>query len=295
MSLSGRTIGACEVGPELGRGGMGTVYKAQCVRPGPGGDPGSVVAIKVFHPELIEDERIFQRFRREAELGMRIQHPNVVRTHEIGREEVAGEVWHYMVMELVEGQTLRDLLTDLEVLPDNLIYQVADQVLDALGAVHAHGMIHRDVKPDNIVLTHEHRVLLMDLGVARLQQEGRDLTRAGEFVGSVPYAAPEQFTDQDHVGPLADLYSFGVVLYETATGRNPFGSPELTTVLHQKLNGQWRRPRLVLRGVDPFLEEIIQTCLQTDPSARFASCAEEPSLATDVTLERSLPNNLEAE
>jgi len=271
-TLTGQTIGIYEVGPELGRGGMGTVYRARTTAEGAPGPAGTAVALKVFHPELVSDETTFKRFQREAELGMRIRHPNVVRTFEIGSETSAAGPVHYMAMEVVEGQTLRDLIQEMGTLPDHLIYQIADQALDALGAVHAENMIHRDIKPENLVLTRDHRLLLMDLGVARLQQEGRDLTRAGEFVGSVAYAAPEQFLDQDHVGPLADLYSFGVVLYEMATGRNPFGSAEISTIITQKVKGIVRRPKLVQRDLDPFLDDVILTCLQQDPAQRFASC-----------------------
>ncbi|MHC4550489.1 MAG: serine/threonine-protein kinase [Planctomycetota bacterium] len=271
-SLSGRTIGSYEVGPAIGRGGMGTVYRVRTTIDGPAGAGGTVVALKVFHAELVADDVTFQRFQREAELGMRIDHPHVVRTYEIGSEIDGENIWHYMVMDFVEGQTLRELLQEMGALPEHLICQIADQALDALTAVHAEGMVHRDLKPENLVLTREHNVLLTDLGVARLQQQGRDLTRAGEFIGSIAYAAPEQFVDQDHVGPPADLYSFGVVLYEMATGLNPFGTAELTTVITQKVRGHVRRPKLIHRDLDPFLDEVILTCLRTDPAERFSSC-----------------------
>jgi serine/threonine-protein kinase len=149
---------------------MGAVYRARSVVDGPAGPAGSVVAIKVFHAEHVSDEVTFKRFQREAELGMRIRHPHVVRTFEIDSAAVDGVPCHFMAMELVDGQTLRDLLLELGSLPDHLVYQIADQALDALAAIHAVNMVHRDVKPENLVLTHEHRLLIMDLGVARLQQ-----------------------------------------------------------------------------------------------------------------------------
>lgn len=273
-SLVGKKLGNYEIGPVLGEGGMGTVYRARTVNEGAAGAAGSMVALKVFHPELVTDEVTFRRFQREAELGMRIRHGNVVRTYEIGSDTLDGAAYHFMAMEIVEGQTARDLIQEMGTVPEHLIYLLADQALDALGAVHAQGMIHRDLKPENLVLTTEHRLLLMDLGVARLQQEGRDLTRAGEFVGSLAYAAPEQFLDQDHVGPAADIYALGVVMYEMATGKNPFGAAELSTVLTQKVKGIVRRPRLVYRDLEPFLEEVILTCLRQDPAERFKSCEE---------------------
>ena len=273
-SLVGRTLGGYEIGPPLGEGGMGTVYRARTVREGPAGPAGSIVALKVFHPELVADETTFRRFQREAELGMKIRHGNVVRTYETGNETLDETPYHFMAMELVEGQTARGLIQEMGTVPEHLIYMLIDQALDGLGAVHAQGMIHRDLKPENLVLTPEHRLLLMDLGVARLQQEGRDLTRAGEFVGSLAYAAPEQFLDQDRVGPLADIYALGVVMYEMATGKNPFGAAELSIVLTQKVKGLVRRPRLVHRDLEPFLEEVILTCLKQEPAERFKSCEE---------------------
>ncbi|MHC4135197.1 MAG: serine/threonine-protein kinase [Planctomycetota bacterium] len=273
-SLTGQTLSTYEIGRLIGKGGGGAVYQARSTAPGPAGEAGAVVAIKIFHPDLITDERIFQRFQREAELGIRIRHEHIVPTYEVACEEIEGTPHHFMAMELVEGETLRETLSELGVLPEHLLYQVADQVLGALEVVHAEGMIHRDIKPENIVLTRDQQVRVMDLGVARLQQEGRDLTRAGEFVGSLAYAAPEQFTDQDHVDPRADIYAFGVLLYEIATGRNPYDTPELPLLISQKIRGQVRRPKAVNRDLDPFLDEVILTCAHVDPAARFASCAE---------------------
>lgn len=273
-TLTGQTLGSYVIGRLIGKGGGGAVYQARSMAAGPAGDAGSTVAVKIFHPDLITDERIFQRFQREAELGIRIRHEHIVPTYEVGCEEIDGTPHHFMAMELVEGETLRETLNELGVLPEHLLYQVADQVLGALEVVHAEGMIHRDIKPENIVLTRDQQVRVMDLGVARLQQEGRDLTRAGEFVGSLAYAAPEQFMDQDHVDPRADIYAFGVLLYEIATGRNPYDTPELPLLISQKIRGQVRRPKAVNRDLDPFLDEVILTCAHLDPASRFPSCTE---------------------
>ncbi|MHC5011206.1 MAG: serine/threonine-protein kinase [Planctomycetota bacterium] len=274
QSLTGRQLGIYTVERVIGEGAGGAVYAARSTQDGPAGGAGTVVAIKVFHPELTADARIFQRFVREAELGIRIRHPHIVPTYEFGSEEVDGTTLHFMVMELVQGDTLRDTLAELRVLPEDLIHQVTDQILDALAAVHAEGMIHRDVKPENVILTTDQQVRLMDLGIARLQQEGRDLTRADEFVGSLAYAAPEQFTDQDHVDPRADLYAVGVLLYEMATGRNPYDEADLAGLLRQKLEDRVRRPKILNRDLSPFLDDVILKCLHIDPEARFAGCEE---------------------
>ncbi|MGQ0614992.1 MAG: serine/threonine-protein kinase [Planctomycetaceae bacterium] len=273
MDLQGAILGRYRLGRQLGRGGMGVVYRAETLEAGPAGAAGAAVAIKIFHPHLVSDETAFKRFQLEAQIGIEIRHPNVVRTFEIASAEAGGTRCHFMAMEYVEGQNLRALLADLGSLPDELLRHIADQVLDGLSAVHARNVVHRDLKPENIVITRENRVLLMDLGVARLQQDGPALTRAGEFVGSLPYAAPEQFVDLSAVGPLTDIYGFGVVLYELATGRNPFEGGDLNTVLQQKLQGTVRRPKHVLRGIDPFLDEVIVSCLRREGAERPQSSA----------------------
>jgi len=275
VTLEGKQLGIYRVGAELGRGGMGTVYRAVTTAAGPAGPAGSDVALKVFHAHLVEDERTFERFRREADIGKRIRHAHVVRTYDVAHEEVEGQPVHYMVMEVIEGQTLDDLLKELGTVPDHLLYQIADQVLAALQAIHERGIVHRDIKPENIVITPDHRVLLMDLGVARLQGEGEALTQAGEFVGSLAYAAPEQFMPQEGgVGPRADLYAFGVVLFELATGRNPFGTADLSALLQKKLQEELPAPRAVLPDLDAFLAEVIVTSTRSKAAERFASAGE---------------------
>ncbi len=268
MDLQGVNLGRYRLGRQLGRGGMGVVHRAETLEEGPAGAAGALVAVKVFHPHLVSDETAFKRFQLEAQIGIEIRHPNVVRTYEIGSADAKGAVCHFMAMEFVDGQNLRALLAELGSLPDELLRHIADQVLDGLSAVHARDVVHRDLKPENIVITRENRVLLMDLGVARLQQDGPALTRAGEFVGSLPYAAPEQFLELSAVGPLTDIYGFGVVLYELATGRNPFDGGDLNAVLQQKLQGAVRRPKHVLRGIDPFLDEVIVACLKREAAER---------------------------
>ncbi len=274
MDLSGRSLGIYRVGPELGRGGMGTVYRAEATEGGVAGPAGSAVALKVFHPELVEDARAFERFRREAEVGRRIRHENVVRTHEIGSAEVEGETFHFMVMEVIEGRTLKALLAELGTVPESLLLPIAEQALLALEAIHELGVIHRDIKPENIVITPDHRVLVMDLGVARLQEHGKALTQTGEFVGSLPYAAPEQFTAPDEVNARCDLYAFGIALYELATGKHPFDIADMSALLQQKLHTQVKPPRTLLPELDPFWDAVIETCVRRDPSERFASAAE---------------------
>jgi serine/threonine protein kinase/tetratricopeptide (TPR) repeat protein len=254
---------------------MGVVFRGVSTAEGPAGPAGSTVAVKVVHAHLVGEAHAFERFRREADIGRQIRHPHVVRTHDVGEAIVNGRPVHFMVMELIEGQTLSDLLEDLGTVPETLRFQIADQVLDALDAIHAKGVVHRDIKPENVVITPDHRVLIMDLGVARLQGGGHTLTETGQFVGSLAYASPEQFRAGDEaIDGRADVYAFGVVLFELATGKNPFSLDNLPTLLRQKLQGGVPAPKTVNGEVDAFWNEVILTATRIPPAERFANAAD---------------------
>jgi len=280
VDLSGRKLGDYQLGNELGRGGMGTVYAADTLVDGPAGPTGSRVAIKVFHPELVEDERSLERFRREAEIGKRVRHPHVVRTFDVDATEVDGAPVHFMVMEFIAGQTLDALQAELGTVPEHLLFQISEQVLDALDEIHGQGVIHRDIKPENIVITPDHRVLLMDLGIARMTEGGHTLTEAGEFVGSLFYAAPEQFIGQTVTG-RCDLYAFGMVLYKLATGVNPFETLDLSQMVGQKLQEEVQSPAEQPGDLDGFWCEIIVTCTRRETSERFRDAAELRAILRD--------------
>ena len=278
--LSGRKLGDYQLGNELGRGGMGTVYAADTLVDGPAGPAGCRVAIKVFHPELVEDERSLERFRREAEIGKRVRHPHVVRTFDVDATELDGAPVHFMVMEFIAGQTLDDLQAELGTVPEHLLFQISEQVLDALDEIHGQGVIHRDIKPENIVITPDHRVLLMDLGIARMTEGGHTLTEAGEFVGSLFYAAPEQFIGETVTG-RCDIYAFGMVLYKLATGINPFETLDLSQMVAQKLQDEVKSPAEQSADVDGFWCEVITTCTRRETSERFRDAAELRAILRD--------------
>jgi len=258
---------------------MGTVFRAEATQEGPAGPIGCTVAIKVFHPGLVADERAFSRFQLEVEIGKEIRHDNLVRTFGIGSDTVDDQTYHFMVMEVVEGRTLKDLLAELRTFPEHLLYSVADQALAALAEIHARGVVHRDIKPENIIITPDHRVLLMDLGVAR-REEAAELVQAGEFVGSLTYAPPEQFTATE-AGPRADIYAFGVSLYELATGRNPFEGASVSEILAAKLDREIAPPSEAFPDLDPFWDQVIHTCVRREPSSRFGGPAELRAILAD--------------
>ena len=217
----GTRLDAYEIVRPLGSGGMGTVWLAER------GDER--VAVKLLHPHLASREDFVERFVREAEIGRRVRHENVVRTLDAGEAEHGGERLRFVVMEYVEGKTLRALLEDLGRVPEELCLHVGREIAKALAAIHAEGAVHRDVKPDNVILTPEHVVKVMDLGVARSDDDVR-VSQTGAFVGSLEYAAPEQFRPKtgaiDH---RADLHALGVVLYELATGAHPFRADDFAS------------------------------------------------------------------
>jgi serine/threonine-protein kinase len=221
--LKGTHLGPYRLGDELGSGGMGTVYAADVTAEVPGIGDASRVAIKVIHPHLLEKSGFFKRFMREAEIGKSVKHEAGVKTYDVDAIAVDGKMVHFMVMEYVEGRTLRDLLEDMKQVPETLLREIARQVTAGLDAIHTVGIVHRDLKPENVLITPDDDVKIMDLGVARLVEETVALTRDGQFTGSVLYAAPEQF-EAAGVGPQADLYSIGVMLFELASGSNPFQS-----------------------------------------------------------------------
>jgi tetratricopeptide (TPR) repeat protein/predicted Ser/Thr protein kinase len=264
--LIGEQLGAYAIESELGSGGMGTVYRAT--------GPEGVVALKVVHPHLLDSPEALRRFEREAGIGQRIRQKNLVQTLDVGTVTAGETTVHYLVMEYVEGQTLKDFLQGLSRIPDHLLFLIADQVLEALVTIHTSGVIHRDLKPENVVITSDHRVLLMDFGLAHSTLPGSTLTRAGEFLGSLTYAAPEQFQDARSVTQPCDIYSLGVVLFELATGVNPFAASEPSELLRRKLAAVAPRPSEYREDIEPFWDEVITTCLQREPSARFQSALE---------------------
>ena len=240
-------VGPFEIRREIGHGGMGRVFEA--VNPA-----GERVAVKVVHPHLVSRPGYLARFLREVEAGGRVDHPGLVRTIASGLHEEGGFEVPYLVLEFVEGQNLRDLIAETGSVSERLAREIAVQVADTLAAVHGAGIVHRDVKPENVVIAPDETVKLMDLGVAFLAEEGLRLTQTGEFVGSLLYAAPEQLRG-DVLDGRADLYALGLLLYEVVAGRQP---------------GEGRRPlREAAPDVSPFFDRLVRCLLAREPAQRL--------------------------
>src|SRR5881397_981391 len=249
---------------ELGRGGMGVVYNARDER------LKRQVAVKVLPPELAFREEIRIRFLREAETAARLSHPHIVPIHSVG-EGPDGLV--YFVMMYVDGESLAAKLKRRGRLPPDEGRRIMQETADALGAAHAVGIIHRDVKPDNILLEGSRgRVVVTDFGIAKALSSttgSATLTATGVAIGTPHYMSPEQAAGDREIDGRSDLYSLGVVSYQTLTGELPFSAPTVPGILMKHITEQ--APRVVAKRPDcpPDLESCVMRCLEKDPEDRW--------------------------
>jgi serine/threonine-protein kinase len=258
-------IGKYTITEVLGKGSMGTVYKAF--------DPHihRQVAIKTVHKELLGDveavDSIAARFRNEAKAVGRLVHPGVVAIYEFGEDENDA----YIAMEFVEGRSLDDVLAATPMLPQEQLLHIMDQLLDALGYAHAHGVWHRDVKPANLILTNSGQVKLTDFGVARIADAS--LTQVSSAIGTPSYMAPEQFRGEG-VDHRADLFACGVVLYRLLTGKRPF-TGNVESVMYKILADHPPPPSEVTGGARPAaFDAIVASALAKRADDRFQSAQE---------------------
>ncbi|MEM7246945.1 MAG: protein kinase, partial [Acidobacteriota bacterium] len=259
------TLGPCELLREIGRGSMGAVHLARLVEDRPYGRCGALVAVKLLNAD--ETGEGLERLREEARLGLAVDDPSVVRTHELVEESGAAGI----VLELVTGRDLQRSRAEMGELPEVLLRYVGERVARGLAALHAAGILHRDVKPGNVLLSDAHEVKLVDLGVSTLI-DGLD-GRARGFAGSLSFAAPEMLLE----GPLgleADQHSLGVTLYWGATGVEPFRAQSRAAMKRLHLEVEPTRVDAVNPAITPFLAEVVSTLLKRRPSERFASAAE---------------------
>ena len=262
-----------EIGRLLGAGGMADVHEAfDHVL-------GRRVAIKVPHPQLARDPVFVARFKREATLAASLTHPGIVAVFDTGQD---GDT-SYIVMEYVEGATLAALLHAEAPLPPFRAAELVAEVCGALGAAHAKGLIHRDIKPGNIMCTPEGRMKVMDFGVARMLASSMTLTESAGIVGTAKYMSPEQAQGVP-VDARSDLYSLGVVLYECLGGRAPFDGDSPVVVASRHV---WATPaplRELQPDVPPALEAVTYRAMAKDPEERYQNAAE---FAEDLERARS--------
>jgi eukaryotic-like serine/threonine-protein kinase len=250
---------------EVGRGGMATVYLA---RESGGGRP---VAVKAMHPELASALGL-ERFRREMEIVGSLSHPNIVPLLDAGR---AGTLLYY-VMPYVEGESLHARLERERRLPPDEAVRIVRQIAEALGHAHSRGILHRDVKPDNILLAQDPaRALIADFGLARAvgAADSTKLTKTGTVVGTVHYMSPEQVREDRSIDERSDVYGLGCVLYEMVTGAPPFLGRTVTDLVIKILRVPPAPVRTVNPWVPPAVEQAITRALAKAPTDRFPSMA----------------------
>ncbi len=268
--MIGQKVKHYEVVELLGKGGMGVVYKAIDTR------LSRPVALKVLKEEIAENPDLKKRFLREARSASQISHPAVAQVYEV--DEVDGML--YMALEYVEGQTVRRLIANREI--DLLgAVEIAIQVADGLAQAHARNIVHRDIKSDNIMVTPEGRVKILDFGLAKLMDAGASLgsassietvaaTQIGTVLGTVAYMSPEQARAKE-IDHRTDLFSLGVLLYEMVIGELPFRGQSALDTMHAIAFEEVRPVTVVRRDVPPDLQRIVSRCLRKRPEDRYQS------------------------
>ncbi len=246
---------------KIGSGGMAEVYQAV--------DEvlGRTVAVKVLHPRYASDPGFVARFRQEAQAAANLSHPTIVNIYDWGRDDDT----YFIVMEYVRGTDLKQIIEQRGAIAPMKAAEYASQVCAALSVAHGYDIIHRDIKPHNIVLTPDGTVKVMDFGIARAGNS--TMTQTGSVLGTAHYVSPEQAQGRA-LGPASDLYSLGVTLYEMVTGRVPFDADTPVAVALKQVNEEPVPPREIDPEIPVALERVIMRALQKDPSARYASAEE---------------------
>ena len=266
FTLEGQTLGKYRVLEALGRGGMAQVhrgYHPQLDR---------YVAIKVLRADLVEQEELLERFRREAHAVSGLRHPNIVAVFDFDMQDDL----YYMVMELLEGNTLRARQNEFRVkkerMPLDEVVSILINVLNALEYAHSEGIIHRDIKPANIMLTKKDQAVLTDFGIAQILGSTQ-VTATGAMMGTLSYMAPEQGLE-GCTDARSDIYSLGIVLYEMLTGYTPFDADTPLAILMKHLNDPLPLPSKLDPSLPPVLEQIVLKALAKNPADRYQSAAE---------------------
>lgn len=265
--------GRYEVGDLIGRGGMAEVHIGYDTR------LGRNVAIKILRADLARDPSFQTRFRREAQAAAGLNHPSIVAVYDTGEdhrrnENGAVQAVPFIVMEYVEGHTVRDILKGDVAAPIEEAVEITQGVLAGLDYAHHAGLVHRDIKPANVMLTPTGAVKVMDFGIARaLADIGQTMTQTQAVVGTAQYLSPEQARGEN-VDARSDLYSTGCLLFELLTGRPPFMGDSPVSVAYQHVREEAPRPSQFASDVPPELDAIVGKALQKDRNARYSSALE---------------------
>jgi serine/threonine-protein kinase len=259
----GDTLDHYRIDAAIGRGGMSVLYKATDL------NRGTQVAIKVPHAEMEADPVLFERFKREEEIGQLLDHPGVVKTF---NSEQRSRL--YMVVEWVDGRLLRSILNEEKKLPVERAVKIALGICDALDYMHKRGIVHRDLKPENVMVDENDNIKLIDFGIA-MKEDARRLTfvNLSATLGTPDYISPEQVKGQ-RGDQRSDIYAVGVMLYEMLTGRVPFVGPNPLAVMNERVINEPPSPRALNPEISPALEEILYRALEREPRHRYATASE---------------------
>ena len=260
--MIGRTLAGYEITALLGEGGMGTVYEAR--------DPatGERVAIKLCHPDLTRDRKLLRRFQEEARALSRLEHDHLVRVRRVGRD--ADQYYH--VMDFVEGRTLEQVMASRGPLPVDRAVELLAQIMSALDVVHRAGIVHRDVKPANVMLTPQGRAVLMDFGVAK-SWDRETLTTLGSILGTPEYMAPEQ-AQGGPVDGRADIYALGAVLYHMLAGEPPFRGDSSIAIIRRHIEEPVPSVRAKRSDLPDDVDRIIGRAMAKSADERYAGMAD---------------------
>ncbi|MBO0829940.1 MAG: Stk1 family PASTA domain-containing Ser/Thr kinase, partial [Streptosporangiales bacterium] len=260
--------GRYELGEVVGRGGMAEVHRGRDVR------LEREVAVKTLRADLARDPTFQARFRREAQSAAQLNHPAVVAVYDTGEDTLNGSAAPYIVMEYVEGQTLRDVLQDTHRLMPQRALEMTSGVLRALAYSHRMGIIHRDIKPANVMLTRNNEIKVMDFGIARSVSDAQaTMTQTAQVIGTAQYLSPEQARGEK-VDKRSDLYSTGCVLYELLTGQPPFTGDSPVSVAYQHVREDPVPPSRLNPDVPPAVDAIVLKALAKNPDNRYQDADE---------------------
>jgi len=262
---------------EIGKGGMGIVYKAQDLV------LDQLVAVKILQEQFIGDKNFIRSFKKEAMATRNLFHPNIVRVYDFGQEDDI----YYLVMEYVEGKLLKDLIHEEAPFPPDKAIEIANQVLDALFCAHQHNVVHRDIKPQNIMITDEGKVKVMDFGLARITS-GSTITYMNGFMGSIFYISPEQVAGK-MTSFSSDLYAVGVLLYEMLTASFPFTGDTPVAIALKHIEENPTPPSRLNPAISRALEVVILKALAKEPEDRFQNALEMKEALENALLGRKTP------
>ncbi len=280
MSLVGHQLGRYRILEELGQGGMSIVYK------GLDTSLDRLVAVKVLHAHLAQKPESRLRLEREARAVARLSHPNILEVYDTsGAASNASPEMAYIVTEYIAGTTLRAFLETEKLYPPELAVMVMHELSGALAHAHQAGVLHRDLKPDNVMIRSDGVLKLTDFGIAKMIDRDERMTMTGALVGSPAYMAPE-IIEGEEAGAAADVFSLGTMLYFMSTGQLPFRAANTTATLKKILHCDYADPRTVEPAVSDELAKVIDTCLLRDPNKRYTDAA---------ALQRALASLLEAQ